>query len=123
MQAITSAIQNANHPYVSPTVFMKKQRHGTSKISCRKAPPTMLITPLLSPEAKYPHKIVTAANTKEMEIILSAGTPSVSISGLGEKSCNNCFGRVPRKNVETIISGFDMFMSQRCRRLRFHIVR
>lgn len=96
MQAIVSAIQNAYQPCVIPRVFMKNHRHGISKTSWRIAALIILTIPFPSPEAKYPHKIVTAANTKEMEIILSAGMPSTSISGLAENSCNNCFGKVQK---------------------------
>ena len=77
MQAMVSAIQNAYQPCEMPKVFIKIQRHGTSKTSWRMAALTMLITPFPSPEAKYPHSIVMEARTKETEMILSAGTPSV----------------------------------------------
>ena len=62
----------------------------------------MLIMPFPSPEEKYPQRIVIADITKEMEIILSAGMPSSSISELAENNCSNCPGKhqnitVPRK--------------------------
>lgn len=39
-----------------------------------------------------------------MEMILSAGTPNTNMSGLAEKSCNNCLGKaqniiVPHKAI------------------------
>lgn len=55
--------------------------------------PTMLIMPFPSPEEKYPQRIVIADITKEMEIILSAGMPSNSISELAENNCSNCPGK------------------------------
>lgn len=66
------------------------------------AAPTRLIMPFPSPEEKYPQRIVIADITKEMEIILSAGMPSSSISELAENNCSNCPGKhqnitVPRK--------------------------
>ena len=57
------------------------------------AAPTMLIMPFPSPEEKYPQRIVIADITKEMEIILSAGMPSNSISELAENNCSNCLGK------------------------------
>lgn len=70
------------------------------------AAPTMLIMPFPRPEEKYPQRIVIADITKEMEIILSAGTPRVSISELAENSCSNCPGKhqnmtVPHKVMIT----------------------
>ena len=53
----------------------------------------MLIMPFPSPEEKYPQRIVIADITKEMEIILSAGMPSNSISELAENNCSNCLGK------------------------------
>lgn len=49
--------------------------------------------PFPSPEEKYPQRIVIADITKEMEIILSAGMPSSSISELAENNCSNCPGK------------------------------
>ena len=69
------------------------------------AAPTMLMIPFPSPEEKYPQRIVIADITKEMEIILSAGMPSSSISELAENNCSNCPGKhqnitVPHRMVE-----------------------
>ena len=104
MQAAISAIQNAYQPCEMPEIFMKIKRQGTNKISCRIAAPIILMTPFPSPEAKYPHRIVSAAITKETEIILSAGIPRVSISWLAENSCSNGPGKhqnitVPHKEM------------------------
>ena len=63
-----------------PEIFIKIKRQGTNKISCLMAALIILMIPFPSPEAKYPHRIVIAAITKETEIILSAGMPRVSIS-------------------------------------------
>ena len=86
MQATISAIQKAYQPCEIPENFMKIQRQGTSKISCLIAALIILIIPFPSPEEKYPHRMVTAARTKKIEIILSAGIPRVSISWLAENS-------------------------------------
>ena len=48
--------------------------------------PIILMIPFPSPEEKYPQRIVMADITKEMEIILSAGIPRVSISELAENN-------------------------------------
>ncbi len=66
------------------------KRQGTNKISCLIAALTILMMPFPRPEAKYPHRIVIAAITKETEMIRSAGIPRVSISWLAENNCNNC---------------------------------
>ena len=93
MQATISAIQNEYHPCEMPKVFIKIQRQGISKISCRMAALIILMIPFPSPEEKYPHRIVIAESTKETEMIRSAGIPSVSISGLAENSCSNFPGK------------------------------
>ena len=88
-----SAIQKAYQPCEMPEIFITIQRHGTSKISWRMAALIMLMIPFPSPEEKYPQRIVMADITKEMEIILSAGMPSSSISELAENSCSSCSGK------------------------------
>ena len=67
-----------------PDIFMKIKRQGTNKTSCLIAALIILMIPFPSPEAKYPHRIVIAAITKDMEMIRSAGIPRVSISWLAE---------------------------------------
>lgn len=68
------------------------------------AAPTMLIMPFPSPEEKYPQRIVIADITKEMEIILSAGMPSSSISELAENNCSNCPGKHSIKGTAIVYS-------------------
>lgn len=70
---MVSAIQKANQPCEIPKVLIKIHRHGTRKTSWRIAALTMLMTPFPSPEAKYPHRIVTAARTKVTEMMRRAG--------------------------------------------------
>ena len=93
MQATISAIQNAYQPCEIPEIFMKIKRQGTNKISCLIAALIILMIPFPSPEAKYPHRIVIAAITKDTEMIRSAGIPRVSISWLAENNCSNCPGK------------------------------
>ena len=90
---MSSAIQKAYHPCEMPEIFMKIQRHGTSNISWRMEAPIILMIPFPSPEEKYPQRIVMADITKEMEIILSAGIPRVSISELAENNWSNRPGK------------------------------
>lgn len=99
MQAIISAIQKAYQPYEISKFFIKNQRQGTSNINCRIAELIILTIPLPSPEAKYPHRIVIVANTKEIEIILSAGIPIISISELAENRLSSCLGKIQNNIV------------------------
>ena len=65
---------------------MKIKRQGTNKTSCLIAALIILMIPFPSPEAKYPHRIVTDARAKDTEMILRAGIPRVSMAELAENS-------------------------------------
>lgn len=73
MQAAISAIQNAYHPCVIPTVFMKNQRHGTNIPTRQQLKRFRIILPQICCQqyCKVTVQVVTAL--KELPLCIAKG--------------------------------------------------